>query len=154
MSQLSPYEAVSRDVRRIYASTLTYRSEWTVYVHILHHEGHITLQCDPEMTVERLLSIIADGEGVDVNSCRFAYQCRPLINDGRTLRERGFEDESNVFVITHRLGGGGPAPPGGFSFSDVSNTKSVRKTGFSESARRGCATHAGMSVACSLPTSA
>ncbi|KAK3805795.1 MAG: ubiquitin-related domain-containing protein, partial [Benniella sp.] len=55
--------------------------------------------CDPEMTVDRLMSIIADRDGADVNRCRFAFEGKPLIKDGRTLRERGFHDDTLTYRI-------------------------------------------------------
>ena len=134
---------------RIYGSMLTYRAQdnWSLFVKTLTGKT-ISFSAGPQSTIDEIRHMIQVQEDIPTDQIRLIFDGKQL-EDGRTLKYYNMCHES-IIHMSLRLRGGysGPALSGGFSFSDVSNTNSVRRVGFSDSAPRGRSACNGTNVEC------
>ncbi|KAF9354840.1 hypothetical protein BGX34_010784 [Mortierella sp. NVP85] len=131
---------------RTFGSMLTYKAHTKRTLRIQSPIQTFSWVYDPEMTVSNLKCAIQDAKGYSVYDWRLVFRGKQL-EDERPLREYNIHHESTVHLV-QRLRGGSCGPAPSIQFSDVSDTKSIRKLGFSKFAPRGRTACKGTNIEC------
>ncbi|KAG0319908.1 hypothetical protein BGZ99_004848 [Dissophora globulifera] len=126
------YRAEKRQLKRFFVRDLTGR---TYYVNYHEHD-----------TIEDIKHRIQEFKHYSPDDLKLTFHGTVLENS-RTVADYHLQDGSTI-GLKIELRGGGYAPAIGISFSDVSDTKSVRKQRFSKSAPPGRIVEPGANIEC------
>ncbi|KAF9928881.1 hypothetical protein BGZ65_006057 [Modicella reniformis] len=134
---------------RIFGNLLTYRSTKAgdMMVYVTLRGKKIAFSCNGSDTLNRLKSMIAQAEFIPVDQQSLSFDGREL-QAGKTLKQYHILHGCTVHLAVRLRGGGFAYIPSSVMFSDISDTKSVCKVEFSESAPKGRTTCHGTNIEC------